>query len=312
MAFSAFLDTCVLVLSRGRDVLLEVAECGVYRPLWSSAVLEELSRTLHRLMSHNADAAPEADAYVRRLVEQMSETFPDALVEGWEPVQGSLDLPDPNDRHVVAAALIGRADVIVTDNTKDFPPDHLPRPLFTQTADEFLLDSLDLHPDAVVSAAVRVAGRTGRHGPPMTPRDIADYLAATSMPTFGAAIRRRVSTLGGAALPAWSANSPHEAQPGAHVHNGGQRIGAGQRVPRNNEGHSRVPGRASASTSSEGQAACSGGAVDGHGAMLAAGPSCAGESEPRPSGALLTLRAALICSTRMSACPACRASSSIM
>jgi len=64
----------------------------------------------------------------------------------------------------VAAALIGRADVIVTDNTKDFPPDQLPSPLFAQTLDEFLIDSLDLHRAAVISAVVRVANRTGRCG----------------------------------------------------------------------------------------------------------------------------------------------------
>jgi hypothetical protein len=193
VAFSALLDTYVLVPSRGRDVLLEVAVGGVYRPLWSSGVLDELARTLRTLGERRGAAPDETDAYVGRLVRQMALSFPDALVEGWEGVEGSIKLPDPDDRHVVAAALIGRADVIVTDNTKDFPAEQLPSPLFIQTLDEFLLDSLDLHPAAVISAVVRVADRTGRNGPRLTPADVADFLAATSAPAFGAAVKLALS-----------------------------------------------------------------------------------------------------------------------
>jgi predicted nucleic acid-binding protein len=193
VAFSALLDTCVLVPSRGRDVLLEVAVGGVYRPLWSSGVLDELARTLRTLGERRGAAPDETDAYVGRLVRQMALSFPDALVEGWEGVEGSIKLPDPDDRHVVAAALIGRADVIVTDNTKDFPAEQLPSSLFIQTLDEFLLDSLDLHPAAVISAVVRVADRTGRNGPRLTPADVADFLAATSAPAFGAAVKLALS-----------------------------------------------------------------------------------------------------------------------
>ena len=89
--------------------------------------------------------------------------------------------------------MIGCADVIVTDNTKDFPPDQLPSPLLTQTLDEFLLDSLDLHRAAVISAVVRVANRTGRCGPRLTPVDVADFLAGTSAPAFDAGVRSGLS-----------------------------------------------------------------------------------------------------------------------
>jgi hypothetical protein len=193
VAFSAFLDTCVLVPSRGRDVLLEVAASGVYRPLWSSGVLDELARTLRTLGERRGEASDETDAYVGRLARQMTTSFPDALVEGWERVEGSIELPDLNDRHVVAAALMGRADVIVTDNVKDFPTDELPRSLFTQSLDDFLLDSLDLHPAAVISAVVRVADRTGRNGPQLKPAEVADFLAATSAPAFGSAVKLAIS-----------------------------------------------------------------------------------------------------------------------
>lgn len=92
----------------------------------------------------------------------METTFPDALVTGWEPLAATIQLPDLDDRHVVAAAWAGRADVIVTDNLADFPPGALPTPLVTQSLDDFLHDTLDLYPTQVVAAVRAVARRTGR------------------------------------------------------------------------------------------------------------------------------------------------------
>ncbi len=186
--FSAFLDTCVLVPSLSRDVLLEVAEQSVYRPLWSSEVLDELERTVRRLTAERGVAPDVVDSYVGRLRAQMNRAFPDALVDGWQPLVEAISLPDATDRHVVAAALSGRADVIVTENQKDFPPEELPVSMFSQTADTFLLDSLDLHPSAVLSAVRAVAMRTGRNGPPRSATEIATLLRDRQCPGFGAAL----------------------------------------------------------------------------------------------------------------------------
>jgi hypothetical protein len=181
----ALLDTCVLVPSRARDVLLEVARTGVYRPLWSSEILAELDRTLRRLLAERGVAQDEADVYLARLSRQMDVAFPDALVTGWESLVDAVELPDPGDRHVVAAARAGRAGVIVTDNLSHFPPAALPAPMRRQSLDEFLLDSLDVHPGLVISAVHAVAGRTGRSGPAMTAREIAIYLQTQGAPAFG-------------------------------------------------------------------------------------------------------------------------------
>jgi hypothetical protein len=81
--------------------------------------------------------------------------------------------------------LAGRADVIVTDNLADFPPDALPAPLFRQSLDDFLLDSLDLYPAQVVAAARAVASRTGKSGPVMTAHEVAAYLREHGAPSFG-------------------------------------------------------------------------------------------------------------------------------
>jgi hypothetical protein len=74
--FSALLDTCVLVPSRARDVLLEAASAGVYRPLWSSEILAELDRTLRLLQAKRGMAPEETDAYLVRLFRQMETAFP--------------------------------------------------------------------------------------------------------------------------------------------------------------------------------------------------------------------------------------------
>ena len=100
-------------------------------------------------------------------------------------VEHTVQVPDPDDRHVVAAAWAGRADVIVTGNLADFPPDALPEPLFRQFLDDFLLDSLDLHPAQVIAAVHAVARRTGKSGPAMTAREVAAYLQAHGTPAFG-------------------------------------------------------------------------------------------------------------------------------
>jgi predicted nucleic acid-binding protein len=183
--YSALLDTCVLVPSRARDVLLEIASTGAYRPLWSTEILAELDRTLRLLLAKRGTSPEVIDAYLTRLTQQMQTAFPDALVTDWEPLVPTIQLPDPDDRHVVAAARAGRADVIVTDNLADFPPNALLTPLTRQSLDDFLLDALDLHPSQVVVAVRAIASRTGRSGPAMTAHDIAAYMHAHGTPAFG-------------------------------------------------------------------------------------------------------------------------------
>lgn len=87
----------------------------------------------------------------------------------------------------MAAAIIGRADVIVTDNLPHFPPEALPPPLVAQSADEFLVAAIDLHPESVLDAIRAVASHTGRFGIARTPRDIAAILQRGPAPQFATA-----------------------------------------------------------------------------------------------------------------------------
>jgi len=183
----------VLVPSLLRDVLLEIAARDVYRPLWSSEILDEVDRAVRRISARKGADPDVVDAYVGRLKAQMTTAFPDALVQGWQPLVETIDLPDVNDRHVVAAAQHGRADVVVTNNRADFPIERLPTPLFTQTADTFLLDTYDLHPQPVLNALDAVADRTGRHGPKRTTLDLIDLLGARGCGNFAEAVARNLA-----------------------------------------------------------------------------------------------------------------------
>lgn len=78
----------------------------------------------------------------------------DALVTGYESLIPGLWLPDPNDRHVLAAAILARADVIVTANLRDFPEEIVGAfGIEAQHPDEFILNLLDLAPGIVAAAA---------------------------------------------------------------------------------------------------------------------------------------------------------------
>lgn len=175
--FSAFLDATTLVPVRLADTLLHLAEAGLFRPLWSERVLAEAVAAVNAVRPNLPEGA------ARRRVDQMDAAFPDAGVRGWEDLEAALTLPDPNDRHVLAAAIRGRADIIVTDNLRDFPADYLRQfDLEIQGVDEFLLNQLDLSPRHTVEAVARLAQATAR--PPLSARDVLSDLSNCGAPGF--------------------------------------------------------------------------------------------------------------------------------
>ena len=174
--FTALLDTSVLWPSLQRDFLLSLAVEGLYRPIWSAAILAELEVHETAKLERRGVPAAEAQDRAQYLVTQMRQAFDDAEVEGWEGLEGTYGLPDPNDEHVAAAAVVGGAEAIVTANLKDFPPARLPSGLQALPAAEFALNTVSLDPARSLVAVAQIAGRSGRKGPGLTVESILELL----------------------------------------------------------------------------------------------------------------------------------------
>ncbi len=152
--FTALYDACVLYPATLRIVLMQLATTGLFRARWSDAIHDEWTSALRRARS---DITQEQCARLRAL---MNAAVPDALVTGYEPLIEGLRLPDPDDRHVLAAAVRSRAEVIVTVNLADFPRDALVGlGIHAQHPDEFSLHLLDLDADLVCDALQIVRSR---------------------------------------------------------------------------------------------------------------------------------------------------------
>ncbi|BBY99447.1 PIN domain-containing protein [Mycolicibacterium fallax] len=168
--FRVVLDTCSLVPIAQADLLLTLAGRGLYHPLWSDAVIGELQ---YAILLANELMTPER---VARRLDAMNNAFEDALVTGWEPLEDRITgMADDNDRHIVAAAIQGNAEAIVTDNVRDFPNQALePWGLHAISTSDFLLDLLDLSQGAVIGALIEMSDK--RKNPPLTVDQILDSL----------------------------------------------------------------------------------------------------------------------------------------
>lgn len=144
------LDTCVLYPTVMREVLLGVARTGAFQPLWSDRILEEWARAARKI-------GPTGEAQARAEIALVSAHWPKASVS-WPPsLENRLYLPDPADVHVLAAAIAGHADVLLTMNAKDFPKHTLAEEgLSRQTPDELLYHCWLESPDPVARAVEQV------------------------------------------------------------------------------------------------------------------------------------------------------------
>lgn len=152
--FTAVFDACVLYPAPLRDLLLSVAITEQFRARWTNEIQNEWVRNL---LDNRADLSEDQ---LQRTVELMNQAVPDCLVNNYENLINSLELPDPDDRHVLAAAIKCQADVIVTNNLKDFPEDILSQyEIDAQSPDIFLSHLFDLNPTAFCGAVRQQKGR---------------------------------------------------------------------------------------------------------------------------------------------------------
>ncbi len=167
MSDVALLDANVLYPAPIRDILLQLAVEDVFWGRWTADIHEEWIEALLRNEPHRERMALE------RTRDLMNQATRDALITGYEALINCLELPDPNDRHVLAAAIVGRCDVIVTQNLQDFPTEIVS--LFgieVQHPDDFLTYHLEISTDKFCLAIRKVRARLKN-----PPYSIEDYLA---------------------------------------------------------------------------------------------------------------------------------------
>jgi hypothetical protein len=169
VAYVALLDASVLHPWVVCDILLRLAERGLYRPAWSTGILDELVESL-------IERKPDHAERFQRRRERMEAAFAEAMAE--RPKRFLAAVPeevDAGDRHVVAAAFAARADAIVTNNIRHFAPEVLAESgLLVQTADEFLIHQWWLDPQGVDEVLSEMAAATSR--PPLTVAQVLESL----------------------------------------------------------------------------------------------------------------------------------------
>ncbi len=143
----AIYDACVLFPPSLRDLLVWLSIVGVCRARWSDAIHEEW---IHAVSTHRPNVQL---ASLQRCRELMDASVPDSLVVDYEGLIPTLVLPDPDDRHVLAAAILGGTDCIVTFNLKDFPTDILAaHGIEAIHPDDFVVGLLEQSPESVCLA----------------------------------------------------------------------------------------------------------------------------------------------------------------
>jgi predicted nucleic acid-binding protein len=173
--FTVILDACVLYPAPLRDLLLRLATEGLYRPKWTDKINDEWKRNL---LKNRSDLEEES---LNHTIDLMNRTFKDAKVTNYNKLIGVLELPDPDDRHVFAAAIRCGADLIVTENLKDFPKEQLSEyDIDVQSPDIFIQHLIDLDWEACCRALVKQ--KRSLNNPPKTREEMRDTFKQIGIP----------------------------------------------------------------------------------------------------------------------------------
>lgn len=181
--YTALLDACVLYSICVCDALMSVAATGIYAAKWTRRIDDEWTCNLEAVR-----AKPKGAFDFRR--DQMHLACPDWEIpeSAWQPLESALSLPDPKDRHVLAAAIAGHADCIVTFNLRDFPEEAVaPWDIEILHPDIFLAAQIDLGPLRVLPAFKKMRARL--RNPDMTPAEFADVIERNGLPRTASILR---------------------------------------------------------------------------------------------------------------------------
>jgi predicted nucleic acid-binding protein len=181
--FTVVYDACALYPAPLRSLLMYLALTDLFRAKWTDAIHEEWMRNVRK------DYPDITQAQLERIRDLMNAHVRDCLVTEYEDLIGALTLPDPDDRHVLAAAIRAGAGVIVTTNLVDFPKETLTKyGIEAQHPDEFIMHLLDLAPHLVCSAAKKQ--RESLKNPPLTVEQYLESLERQGLPQTVSALRQ--------------------------------------------------------------------------------------------------------------------------
>ena len=181
--YTALLDACVLYPLGMADALMSLATAGFFAAKWTTRIEDEWIRSLEK-------QRPELVGKLGVRRDSMRDAIPDWEVPeaAWATITRGLELPDPNDVHVLAAAIAGHADCIVTSNLKDFPASILIEfGIEAVDPDTFIINQWDLDPVNAIAAFKRMRAR--RKKPQSSPEDFAFGLEQGGLPTTAERLR---------------------------------------------------------------------------------------------------------------------------
>jgi predicted nucleic acid-binding protein len=184
MAFIAVYDANVLYPNTLRDLLIRIAQLPhLVQAKWTEDILDEMVGALQKNLP---DISAEKSG---RLRERMNAAVRDCLVTGYEPLIASLELPDPDDRHVLAAAIKAKAQIIVTRNLSDFPAAQLAQwDLRAKSPDSFVRDQIDIDRQAVWACVQQIVD--SRTTNPVTIDDVLNQLERDGLAGSATVLRR--------------------------------------------------------------------------------------------------------------------------
>lgn len=190
--FVVVYDACVLHSAVLRDFLLRLAGTELFQAKWSDRIVDEAVASV--VARQERRGRPITAEQAAHLAEMMRRGVPDSIVEGYEALEEGLELPDPDDRHVVAVAVRAGAQVIVTDNLGDFPENVLaPLGLEAISPDEFVLNVLDLPGGEVVVRRVLEQQSAALSRPPRSVPEIVGGLERSGMVASAVRLRELIS-----------------------------------------------------------------------------------------------------------------------
>jgi len=172
---TAILDANVLYPFLLRDLLLSFAQQYLYIPKWSDDIEREWSS---HLIQDRPDIEPDK---IKRISHEMNRSFENAKVIGYKEIENNLQLPDPDDKHVLAAAIVSRADLIVTFNLKDFEKKELSKHnIHAVHPDDFVINLIDQDEEQAKKALKKMVNR--RKNPPTTEHELISMLEKSALP----------------------------------------------------------------------------------------------------------------------------------